>query len=286
MSIRDILVPVDGTPPSLAALETGFLLAKIFESHVHVLHVRALAGSAIPVLGEGLSATVVQELVDLAEQQVQARSEAARRLYAEVRARAGVVERSSPPGMGASACFEECDGREDDETVRRGRVADLIVVPRPTLQSDSTQTITFSAIVFETGGPVLVSPPEPPDQPEFVRHITIAWNDTTEAARALRAAKPFLSRAQSVRVVSALESESEEQSYHRVLDYLAWQGISAESHLIPNNGFAGDALVEASAGSDLIVLGAYTHSRLWQLVLGSVTQHMLKHTTVPLLIAH
>jgi len=286
MSIRDILVPVDGTPLSLPALETGFLLAKAFECHVRVLHVRVLAGSAIPVLGEGLSATVVQDLVDLAEQQTHARSEAAGRLYTEAMARSGLVEQSGPPGTGASACFEECSGREDDETVRRGRVADLMVVARPTLQSESSQTILFSAIVFETGGPVLVAPPEPSIEPEFARHVSIAWNDTTEAARALRAAKPFLSRAQSVRVISALDSESEEESCDRVINYLAWQGIRAEAQRIPKNGFVGDALVEACAGSDLIVLGAYTHSRLWQLVLGSVTRHMLEHTSVPLLIAH
>jgi nucleotide-binding universal stress UspA family protein len=68
--------------------------------------------------------------------------------------------------------------------------------------------------------------------------------------------------------------------------YLAWHGIDAEQHGIEREGSVGEQLAKAAAGADLVVMGAYTHSRLRELILGGVTRYMLEQTSNTLLMAH
>ncbi len=71
-----------------------------------------------------------------------------------------------------------------------------------------------------------------------------------------------------------------------LVDYLACHAIPADIRPLAEHRGAGEALLEAAAGFDLMVMGAYTHSRLWQLILGGVTRHMLEQAPLPLFMAH
>jgi nucleotide-binding universal stress UspA family protein len=141
--------------------------------------------------------------------------------------------------------------------------------------------------LFESGRPVLIAPPDPPRQIGDV--VVIAWNGSTETARTVAFALPLLEQAERVVVLTVegwmVPGPSGEQLAH----YLRANGIAAEPLGVPagrrNNGEM--VLANAAAlGCDLLVKGAYTQSRLRQMIFGGATAHILARAEMPVLMAH
>ena len=285
MSIRKILVPVDGTPAARAVLETAFAVGRHLSAHIEGLHVRPDPRDAIPLVGEGMSGAMIEELISITEEEGAARAAKARAMFDEVREAGAFPSADRPSPTGFSAAWVEEIGREDEMTVRRGRLADLIVVGRPTSQADAPSRVMLNAALFETGRPVLVAPLQP--MASIGRTVAIAWNGSAEAARAVVAALPFAVRAEAAVVFSIATDDTAGTAGADLTDYLAWHGIEAGHHTVAGDGTAvGEALLKACAGVDLLVMGAYTHSRLRQLILGGTTRHVLEQATMSLLMAH
>jgi nucleotide-binding universal stress UspA family protein len=290
MTIRKVLVPIDGTAAARAALETALAVGTLMRSHVEALHVRIEPAAAVPFVGEGMSGALLQDLIDLTERQIAQRAADARALFDQVCGSRGVAVAELPhPDVaeraGPSAAYVEVLGQEDEATVARARLADLAVLARPNGGPDRPGSAVFDAVLLESGGPVLIAPPAAPGA--LVRHVAVAWNDSGEAARALKAALPLLARADRVSLIAVAEEEGgAPDPLAAVAAFLAWHGIAASTHVVTAPGSTGQALVDACADADLVVMGAYTHSRLWRLILGGVTQHMIADTALPLLMAH
>lgn len=283
MAIRRILVPVEGSVCGRTVLLTALDVARAHGAHVAAVHVRPDPRVGVPLIGEGMSAGMVEELIALTEKETTTRARDARALFDEIHGESGLPLSSDPAEFGASISFVEADGREEEEIAQRGRLADLIVLGRPSQQPDTDATVIFNAALFESGRPVLVAPTEP--QP-FGRRIAIAWNGNVEAARAVHAAMDFLHRAESVDIFAADPDTSGNADGGALVDYLAWHGIGARLQPLAEAGSVGDAVGKAVAGADLVVMGAYSHSRLRELILGGVTRHMLENTASALLMAH
>ena len=169
---------------------------------------------------------------------------------------------------------------------RFGRVSDLIVVPRPSSGSVQKQRC-FDAAVFESGRPTLVIGEKLPVG--LIDHVLVAWNGSLEASRAVLGAIPLLHQADRVSIFSAPQYESEGADPADLAESLQWHGIRA--HLVPgprHESSTGAALASAAVEQQatLIVMGAYTHSRLRQSFLGGVTKHLLAYAPVPLLMSH
>ncbi len=289
MDIRKVLVPIDGTPGSQAALDTALAVATLLQAHVETLHVRIEPAAAVPFVGEGMTGALLQDLIDLTERQIAQRALQARAMFENARDGLGIPAMAVPSpaagtGAGPSAAFVEVVGREDEMTVAQARVADLVVLARPDGPAERLNTSVFDAVLLESGGPVLIAPPTAPGA--LVGNIAVAWNDSREAARALKAALPFLKRAGRVSLVAVAEDEDNGDPFTPVSSYLAWHGISTHERLVVGHRSASEGLVDACADADLVVMGAYAHSRLWRLILGDVTQHMIAETALPLLMAH
>jgi nucleotide-binding universal stress UspA family protein len=122
--------------------------------------------------------------------------------------------------------------------------------------------------------------------------VLVAWDGGREAARAVNDALPILERAKSVTVLSvnpASEDGSRREPGADISLHLARHGVKVEAQRrITTEISAGDAILNeiASKGSDLLVMGAYGHSRLRELVLGGVTRQILGSMTVPVLMSH
>lgn len=284
MTIRKVLVPIDGTAGSRAALETAFAVGTLMQAHVEALHVRIEPASAVPFVGEGMTGALLQELIDLTERQIAQRAAQARTMFEEVRQDLGFEDIAVPRPTGPSASYVEVVGREDDAAVQAARLADLAVLARPDGQPERLSISVFDAVLLESGGPVLIAPPEAPRS--LVRHLAVAWNDSGEAARALKAALPFLKRAEQVSLIAVSDEKGDGDPFAAVTGYLAWHGITAGKRLVIGHRAASEALVDACSDVDLVVMGAYAHSRLWRLILGGVTQHMIAETALPLMLAH
>lgn len=289
MGLRTILVPMDGTPSGGAAMALALALGKEHNAHIEVLHVRIEAKSAVPLLGEGMSGAMIEEMIDLAEQEAKARALAARQQFDEARAAydAPLLERPAAAGAGFSLWWNELSGREEDVLVRRARLFDLVVAG-PAEDADHPSALLLHAALFESGRPVMVAPPDLVHWKAGT--VAIAWNGSAEAARAVAAARPLLKRAAKVYLL-AVEEEGE-GNCARANDLgmqLAWHGIAAEAVCFSPAGHAVGAALMLEAQklrADLMVMGAYTHSRVMQMILGGVTRHALGHAKLPLLMAH
>ena len=287
MGIRTILVSVDGTEPSHQALKTGFAMGRGLGSHVDVLHVRADPKDTVPLLGEGMSVAMIEDMMDVAEREGGERASKARQVFEAAMAEFGATLSHQPSGEGFTVNWIEETGREDDAIALHGRLSDVIVAPRPTEQSDVSVNLALNAALFETGRPVLVVPPT--GEPAAAKNVVISWNGSAYAARAVASALPILKSAESVTVFTVDSDRTSAERAPELATYLGWHGISCDTHTLSGSSAAvGPKLMEEVAGvkADLLVMGAYTHSRMRQLILGGVTRHVLETATVPVLMAH
>jgi len=253
MSIRIIMVPLDGSDAARPALELALVAAKRTGAHLQALHVRADPKDAVPLLGEGMSGAMIEELIDLTEKEAQTRSERARAMFDAACAENGVTITDGPGGSGPTAGWRESTGREDEVTSWRGRLADLIVVGRPTSDSEAPSMLTLNAAVFESGRSVLVAPPAPPA--DFGHRVAIAWNGSAEAARAVSAALPLIAAAEAVTIFTTETEKTPETAVGELGGYLAIHGIIAEQRsLTESDGPVAKALLETCVADDADVL--------------------------------
>lgn len=178
----------------------------------------------------------------------------------------------------------------DKAMARAAAAADLVLASRLGDAQDLSVYADPATLAMETGAPVLVMP-DPP-APLEARTVVAAWKNTREARRAISAALPLLVRAERVILFSLAEGPDEAEvgaEQQRVLRRLERHGVAASAVLEPRSGRdAGARLLDqaASSGADLIVAGAFGHSRLREWVLGGVTRELLSHPSPWLLLCH
>jgi nucleotide-binding universal stress UspA family protein len=284
MAIRKILVPVDGSDAVRSALQTAVDLAGALPAHIEALHVRVAAAESIGFIGEGMSGEVLQEMIEATNQQAGLRAEAAKAMAEGAFAAAGLPLAAGPEEGVPSGRWLEMAGQEEEVVVTRGRLADLIVMPRPIILPEVLSTASFHAALFESGRPILVAGREGAEG--LHRRAGVAWNASREAARAIGSALPLLAGAESVAVFVHERERHGAGSGADLVEYLAWHGIRAGIRPLSDRKPPEQALIEACDEIDFLVMGAYTHSRLRELILGGVTRHMLEHANLPLLMAH
>ena len=169
------------------------------------------------------------------------------------------------------------------------RLADLTIVLQPEYERDTFDNALPVEILFQCGGPALFVPYIHKGPLEFKR-IGIAWDGSRLAARALRDAAPFLKDAQEITIISVNESsKSENPSAAELAAHLARRGLTAKLERASADSANVQSTIlsiAADTGLDLIVMGAYGHSRLQERLLGGVTRGMLQCMTVPTLMSH
>ena len=181
------------------------------------------------------------------------------------------------------------DGAPARMLVDRSRLSDLVVMSAPGKEGADRPLDIAADVALHARCPVLALPVE---GEEFRCAATafVAWNGSAEAATALRQARPLLKRAAAVHVVTIGEALSGNAlSAAAACRYLSRHGIDSALHDIParETPVAAQLLEGAAAyGAGFIVMGAYGHSRLRELVLGGVTRDMLGASDTPLVIAH
>ena len=146
---------------------------------------------------------------------------------------------------------------------------------------------TFETALFEGGRPILLAPPTAPTS--LGEAILVAWNGSTETARAVAFAMPFLRTAQRVRVVSVEGGTVPGPSAEDLARSLACEGVEADWRALPaGRRTPGETFLSEAKefGCDLLIKGAYTQSRLRQMIFGGPTSHLLAHADLPLLMAH
>jgi nucleotide-binding universal stress UspA family protein len=285
MPIRKILLPLTGTGAGEAALTAALMTARAYDAHVTALHVRVDSRDVAPLAGEGLSGAMIEEMMAATEKESSDRAHAVRAMFDRFVAEHDViVAEARPCSDHATASFAAVTGREDDLVAQLGRLADLTVVPHPDTGQDVSSSDALHAVLFDSGRPVLIAPQTAPET--IGTRICIAWNGTAESASAVMSAIPWLQRAEAVRILSAGEYQRRGPPAQDLAPYLALHRVDAEVapfRLVNNSVGRGLLAAAAEFGADLLVMGAYSHSRLRQLILGGVTSHVLQHAALPVL---
>jgi len=169
-----------------------------------------------------------------------------------------------------------------------GRVFDVIVMNRRDAHSSPLHDRAIESGLFESGRPILLSPPSPP--PQIATNVLIAWNCSTEQARAIALAMPLLQKADRITVLTVIGgTEVPGPSAEQLIRYLQRNGIVAAPMKVELDGRnTGEAILAAaqSLGCDLLIKGAYTQSRLRQWIFGGATQHVLANAALPVLLAN
>ncbi len=167
------------------------------------------------------------------------------------------------------------------------RRTDLMVLPTGPLPAVGPAGIDAAGLVLSGGGPALILPDRFAD-PAPGRRVVVAWNDSREAARAVRDAWPFLSTAESVHVVVVAPGEAEGPD-SPLQRYFEDHGCTAEVVVVREADAGAANALRRQVGvlkADLIVMGLYGHSRLRETVLGGVSHDLLRDPPVPLLVSH
>jgi nucleotide-binding universal stress UspA family protein len=289
MAYRRLLLPLTGTAAGEAALNTALMVARMWNAHVHCLHVRVDARDVAPLAGEGLSGAMIEEMMAATERESGERAGRVREMFDRFLASVGQVTmadsaESASKADGVTISFESIAGREEDVVAQQARLYDLAVVPHPEAGDDVSSSDALHAVLFDSGRPVMIAPTVAPTQ--IGRRVCCAWNGTAESAAAIDAALPWLHVAEARQVLHAEEYQRRGPKVDGILSYLHWHGVDAEPKMFkPLTKDVGAGLLGAVRDfeADLLCMGAYSHSRLRQLILGGVTRHVLENSDIPVL---
>lgn len=286
--MRNILVPVSAAEVSLPALETGLRLAERIGAHIEVLHVRADPKSLVPYAGEGMNGAMIEEIMDVTEREGTDRAGRVRAMYDSFVKDHSLTVAAAPSGEPSlTVSWREELGREDEVVALRGRLVDATVVGRPMRDAPLPSPITLEAALLETGRPIVIAPPDAPRT--VASHCVVAWEGTMESARAAQGALDILAKAERVTVMAGHGNAEPALPPEEFREYLAWHGIESEVHRFdPGHTEIGAALLGEAMllKADLLIKGAYSQSRLRQMILGGRTRHIIANTEIPVLLAH
>jgi nucleotide-binding universal stress UspA family protein len=269
--MKSILVPVEDHDRTDAILSATALFARLFGSRVTGF---ALSPATTPFLAaDVVGASILYE--PLTEQTEQ--NAAAARGALEKFMTAGTIGWDWRDGVAPG----------DHMVGYLGRVFDITVVGRPEQRVSGPRALTLDAALFDSGRPVLIAPPKAPAS--IGSNVVIAWNRSTETARCVALALPVLEAARSVTVLTVEGSGVPGPDGQELADYLGARGIGARALTVsPGKRTAGEAILEEAAAleCDLLVKGAFTQSRIRQIIFGGATRHILESAELPVFMAH
>ena len=290
MPIKTILVPVPNLPQARGAIETAFLVAQRYSGHVVGLHLcqPVNVDAVLELAAFSSTRSVMSDRLGANRWFEDDNAQAARRLFEDVR-QAMQIQSLSTPGEapGPSASFEVIDGDGPEVLAEQARVFDLVVAGQPTNDPGHSLRETLKTILFHAGRPVLSAPEHPPSG--VGETVMIAWNRSALSARAAAIARSYFKRAKKVGVLSISAQQGRGPTAEKFAENLAWHGIEAE--LIEaelGDRRLGDAILHQAAefGADLLVMGAYSQSPFRESLTRGVTNHILSHAKLPVLMAH
>lgn len=277
MSYKTILVHFDHRPRSTERLGLACSLAHELDAHVVGLY--APGGSRLPSYAEAEGGPTLHQLLEERRKEAQQDAERRFREFAKRNGGERVEWRASQSDPAAAVQLS-------------ARYADLVVAGQPEADDEGDLRGLADELVFSAGRPVLFVP-YAGRFPALGKRVLVAWDASREAARAVTDALPFLQRAEAVELC-AFDPEKSRRNHGEQPGadaglYLARHGVKVT--VAKQSGARYDVGAQilsraADTAADLIVMGAYGHARVREMVLGGVTRTMLEAMTVPVLMSH
>lgn len=282
MAIKDILLALttypDSTPDSSVA--DAVAIAAVFDARL-----AAIACSVKIKLPGTLFGNVLINLPEIAAGEAKKSATNASRLLA------AFDEETRKQGVAAETISETCFTMEVPEIlVEYARLRDLTILPVP--QGDDYDQWYAESVIFGSGRPTLVIPHEWKRRAPFrLETAVVAWDFSKSAARAVADAMPALQKAKRVYVMTVTNEKEIDtrRSASELAKHLAHHGVEVTVDTVDAGGRnIGTAITShcATREADLLVMGAYGHSRLREFVLGGATRSIISKPTLPVLMSH
>jgi len=280
--MKSILVPTEHGSAMASALDTALLLAQKFGSCIEGFPLRPAVADLVAMDPDsGLTMVAVKEN----DAEMVRQAEMLFRAFMESR---HLTQRIGEGQTSLSWTWLDDSPSGHDFVGSYGRVFDMIVLARPGDEWQSPSMITLESALFESGRPVLIAPPASPRS--LGTNILVAWNNSTEQARTMADAMPILRLAERITILTVEGATVAGPNGEQMARSLKLNGIAAETITMKPAGkrSAGETILAKAdeLGCDLIVKGAYTQSRLRQMIFGGTTRHILANAKLPLLMAH
>jgi nucleotide-binding universal stress UspA family protein len=279
--MKTILIPTEDHEWMPAVLETARQIASRFDSYMEAFAVRASAADFVTV--EPVSSLAIASVGE-ADAEIAREARAAFESFMQ----AHEVPRAVRQGPAAYSFGWIRTEAEDDAFVGSyGRLFDLTVLGRPGRSAQHPRMAPLEAALFESGHPVLIVPRVAPHA--VGQNVLVAWNGSTEQARTTAFALPLLRVAKRVTVLSVEGGMTPGPTGEEVALFLGRHGIEASATTIsPGTKSTGEVILDhaKSLSCDLLVKGAYTQSRLRQIIFGGATRHILANAQLPVWMAH
>jgi nucleotide-binding universal stress UspA family protein len=285
MSIRCILVPINGHPADKAVLETAYALGTTFGAHIAVACLRPDPKDILRYAGDWPAPSILGSAVALAEKHSLAVSSMSKAIFEQWRKEHDLPIAEGPSSTtGISVSWAVYLGPSTDMLADIARFYDLVVMRTLGDQGPIDGDLMLETILFDVGRPALLVPHEVIDI--FAGSTLIAWDGEQEALRAVVEAMPLLRRSRDVQILTVDTTEATRAEC--LASYLAWHGIAAtvsdvvrESHSVGEVVLAEGKRLKAS----LLVMGGYHHGRTRELLFGGTTRRIIATTATPVLLA-
>ena len=281
MSMKTILVPMESHDAMQSALETALLLGRRCDSYIEGFALRWTINEFM--VGDAMGGVPLETYrEDNAEE-----AKKAKQIF-ETFMQQHDVPRATETTKSLSFGWLDDASEGENFIGSYGRVFDVIVMKRRDAHSGPMHDRAIESGLFESGRPILLSPPSPPRQ--IATNVLIAWNCSTEQARAIALAMPLLQKADRITVLTVTGGTGVPgPSAEQLIRFLRRNGIVANPMKAELDGRnTGEAILATaqSLGCDLLIKGAYTQSRLRQWIFGGATQHVLSNAALPVLLAN
>jgi nucleotide-binding universal stress UspA family protein len=278
MTLKNLLVHLDDSPACAGRLAAAIDLARAYDAHLTGLYV-----TTEPVLPGGMGGEIPLQFLAALEEQSQERAQTALANFTKTMEKSGLTA-DSRTARGSVTAVADIIGLH-------ARYTDMVILGQP--EPDPARGVDghlAENVILSSGRPALVIPYIGAGK-RLGRRVLVAWDAGREAARAVNDALPLLQRADQVDVLvmSPHKGDYGPEPGADIALHLARHGIKAEAqHMAAGDLSIANALLSrlVDLDIDLLVMGAYGHSRLREWVLGGVTREIFQHMTVPVLMSH
>jgi len=279
MAIKDILLGLRSypEPTRISTIEQAVSIAAVLDSHI-----AAMACEIHLEIPSSLIAPPLLNVPALIASEAQISRTNVEKLLTAFEAAA------AKQGVMFEAVRERClAGKAPDILAEYARLRDLTIMPVP----ENHEQWYCEAVIFGSGRPTLVLPEGTPSKSFQLNTAVVAWDFSRAAARAVADAIPLLERAKHVRIVTVLGEKviDSKRTTEELAKNLSRHGLEVELDKVDSKGRTIGETLEAyakSSAADILVMGAYGHSRFREFILGGATRSLLAKPPLPILFSH
>jgi nucleotide-binding universal stress UspA family protein len=275
MTIADLLVYVDNSESCENTIIAAQNLAEENDAHLTGLYVTR--PPYIPVYS-GIDSAVSAEAIVAMEASIKEQTKIAREKFEKL-----------TNAWQSKVRWLEVEGETAPVINENAHNYDLVVIGQANPKANNKpKAHVVEHVALACGRPLLIVPYKY-EKSEFGKRILVAWNGSRESTRATHDALPFLTKAESVDIAAVNPSKDIDIPCSDIAEHLSRHNvvIETESAYAYRQDVGKQILTLATTyGADMLVMGAYGHSRLTSLILGGATRHILEEMTIPVLMSH